>query len=142
MDDELKEKIDKLLENEDNSSIIKLTHSKIKETNNNMLQKLQLDRDKLKQFHQKLKKYRYVDELIDIRIGFYIRWVNLRITDNIKLTNGGFICEVKIVNDKVHIVCKNNMNRLIQIKMDECLIFQTISDQEHTLLSIMEYLHK
>lgn len=142
MDDELKEKINELLENEDNSSIIKLTHSKIKDTKNNILQKLQLDRTKLKELHKKLKNYRYVDELIDIRIGFYIRWINLRLVDNIKLTNGGIICDVKIINDMVHVVCKNNMNRIIQLKMDECLIFQAISEQENTLLSIMEYLHK
>jgi len=142
MDDELKEKIAELLENEDNASIIKLTHSKIKDIKNNMLQKLQLNKETLKSFHKKLKNYRYVDELIDIRMGYYIRWINLKKVDDIKLTNGGIICDIKIIDDKVQIVCKNNMNRFMQIKLDECLIFQLISDQENILLSVMEYIVK
>jgi hypothetical protein len=142
MDEELKEKIAELLENEENASIIKLTHSKIKDTKNNMLQKLQLDKDTLKLFHTKLNNYRYVDELLNIRMGYYIRWINLKKTNDIKLTNGGIICDIKIIDDKVQIVCKNNMNRFMQIKLDECLIFQSISDQENILLSVMEYIVK
>ena len=142
MDDDLKEKISELLENEENASIIKLTRSKIKDTINNMLQKLQLNKNKLKEFHKKLKNYRYVDELVDIRMGYYIRWINLKNIDDIKLTNGGLICDIKIIDDKVQIVCKNNMNQFMQIKLDECLIFQKISEQEGILLSVMEYLVK
>ncbi len=142
MDEDLKEKISELLENEDNASIIKLTHSKIKDIKNTMLQKLQLNKETLKSFHKKLKNYRYVDELIDLRLGYYIRWINLKKLNDIKLTNGGIICDIKIIDDKVQIVCKNNMNRFMQIKLDECLIFQSISDQENILLSVMEYIVK
>ena len=49
------------LENESNASIMNLTSSKIKSMKNNILQKLQLDRETLKVFHKKLKGYRYCE---------------------------------------------------------------------------------
>ena len=47
------------LENETNVSIMDQTTRKIKDQKNNILQKLQLDRKQLKEFHKKLKGYRY-----------------------------------------------------------------------------------
>jgi hypothetical protein len=41
-----------------------------------------------------------------------------------------------------HMMIKNNMNRVFQIKMDECVIFQKISDQENVILSALKYLNK
>jgi len=56
MDDEvLADDLFNALENETNSSIMNLTNSKIKDHKNNVLQQLQLPRDKLKHFH-KIKK--------------------------------------------------------------------------------------
>ena len=51
------------LENEQNSSIVNLDSSKIKDIKNNILQKIQLDRDTLKLYHKKLKQYRYCSDL-------------------------------------------------------------------------------
>ena len=50
------------LENETNASIMELTTVKIKKQKNDMLQRLQLKKEKLKQFHKKLKKYRYCSD--------------------------------------------------------------------------------
>jgi hypothetical protein len=36
-------------------------------------------------------------------------------------------------------LCKNR-HRMMQIKFDEALIFQKISDQERVILSILDYL--
>lgn len=128
------------LENDSNSSIMNLTSGKIKDQKNNILQKIQLPRVKLKEFHKKLKKYRYCSELKDIQFGFYIRWIPLKTFENLKLTNGALICEIKSINKEIHIVCKNNMNRMMQIKFDEVLIFQKLSDQEQVILGILDYL--
>ena len=35
---------------------------------------------------------------------------------------------------------KNNMNRIFQIKMDECIVFQKLSDQENNFI-ILKYLN-
>ena len=127
------------LENESNSSIINLTTKKIKEHKNTVLQQIQLPRDKLKLYHKKLKNYRYCSDLKDIQYGFYIRWIPLKDPDNMNLTNGAIICDIKLVNGQLHVLCKNR-NRMMQFKFDEVLIFQKISDQERVILGILDYL--
>jgi hypothetical protein len=128
------------LDNDENESMIDLTTSKIKSIKNDMLQKLQLPKETLKNYHKKLKDYRYVGELHEIRYGAYIRWINLKNIDNIRLTNGGIICDIQVTNTGLWIKCKNNMNRFFQLKLDECLIFQKLSDQERILLKALDYL--
>ena len=140
MDDDDINKLLHSLENESNSSIMILTTNIIKEHKNNILQKLQLERTKLKLFHKKLKEYRYCTDMSDLQYGFYIRWIPLKNPDNIYITNGGILCDMKIVNDQIHIVCKNNRNRLIQFKFDETIIFQKLSPQEKVILSVLDYL--
>lgn len=140
MDDDDINKLLHSLENESNSSIMNLTTNKIKEHKNNILQKLQLERTNLKLFHKKLKEYRYCTDMSDLQYGFYIRWIPLKNPDNIYITNGGILCDMKIVNDQIHIVCKNNRNRLIQFKFDETIIFQKLSPQEKVILSVLDYL--
>ena len=53
-----KEMIEKAMVQEHNIRILTLTNSKIKQGKNDILQRLQLDREKLKLFHTKLKSYR------------------------------------------------------------------------------------
>ena len=134
--------LQKALDNENNSSIMNLNSKKIKSIKNDYLQKLLLPRDKLKEYHLKLKEYRYVDDLSDIQYGRYIRWINLNKPDNIKLTTGGIIIDIKILETGIHLVCKNNMNQRFQIKIDENIIFQKLSDQEKILISALDYLDK
>lgn len=133
------EELSNALENEDNECLVHLDNNKIKSIKNDMLQKLGIPSSKLRQYHKSLKNYRYVDELPGIRYGAYIRWISLRDPANIKLTNGGIICDIKIDNG-INIVCKNNQHRLFQLKMGESLIFQKLSEQEQILLSAMDYL--
>ena len=128
------------LENETNASIVELTRKKIQSQKNNMLQRLQLPRDKLKEIHKKLKKYRYCSDLKDLQYGYYIRWISLKDPNYICLTNGGIVCEVKIVNNMIHVVCKNSRNQMFQIKFDECLIFQKLTQQENVILNVLDYL--
>ena len=131
------------LENETNASIMKLNTSKIKSYKNTILQQLQLGGGTLKSFHKKLKHYRYCDDFSDLQYGYYIRWIPLKNPDNLKLTNGGFIIDLKILdNNGIHIVCKNNRGFCMQLKFDECVIFQKLSNQENVILSVLDYLDK
>jgi hypothetical protein len=130
------------LENDTNASIMKLTNNKIKEYKNNILQQIGLSRDDLKKYHKKLKDYRYCDDFMSIQLGYYIRWISLKNPDNIKLTNGAIIIDIKLLDNGMHLVCKNNMNRIIQIKFDEIIIFQKLSNQEKIILSVLDYLDK
>ena len=130
------------LENQTNASIMDLTSLKIKDQKNNMLQQLQLPRVKLKLFHKKLKNYRYCSDLKDIQYGHYIRWITIIDPTKIKLTNGGIICDIEILNECIHIRCKNNRNQLMKFKFDNCMIFQKLSVQEKVILSVLDYLEK
>tara|TARA_Y100000996_G_C22485169_1_gene627900 strand:+ start:696 stop:1133 length:438 start_codon:yes stop_codon:yes gene_type:complete len=130
------------IENENNSSIIDLTSSKIKKFKNDILQQLQLPGFKVKEFHKKLKDYRYCTDLKDLQEGFFIRWIPLSDPTNIKLTNGGIVCDIKLVNGALHVLCKNANNWFFQIKFDEVIIFQKLSNQERIILSILDYLEK
>ena len=130
------------LENENNSSIIDLTSSKIKKFKNDILQQLQLKGRDLKEMHKKLKDYRYCTDLKDLQEGFFIRWIPLSNPEKIRLTNGGIVCEVKLVKNELYILCKNFMDNFFQIKFDEVIIFQKLSNQEQIILSILDYIEK
>ena len=132
----------KSLDNENNSSMNNLSSKKIKSMKNDYLQQLQLSREKLKEYHTKLKEYRYVDDLSDIQYGRYIRWINLKDPTNISLTQGGIIIDIKICEGGIQVVCKNFRNKKFQIKIDECFIFQKLTDQEKIILSALDYLNE
>lgn len=135
-----KELLTKALDDEKNESIINLTTKKIKEMNLNILKELQLPRDLTLNYIKKLNGYRYVDELNDMKYGAFIKWIPIENPNYLPLNAGGIICDIKITDNGVMIVCKNFMHKHFQIKMDECLIFQKLSSQELILLSALDHL--
>ena len=139
MNEEHKDFFMKALDNDNNEGIQKYNTSLIKQIKNDYLQKLLLPREKLLEFHAKLKGYRYVDDLSDIQYGRYIRWINLNDPENIKLTTGGIIIDIKILASGIHVVCKNNKNRKFQVKIDECYIFQKLTEQEKIILYALDH---
>ena len=40
----------------------------------------------------------------------------------------------------VHIKCKNRLNNIFEIRLDENIIFQKLTDQEELLLKVIDYL--
>ena len=100
------------LDNDNNSSIGDLTSAKIKMYKNNALQKLQLKREELKKMHKKLEDYRLVEELDDIQYGHHIRWIRLTNPEKIYLTNGGIICDIRVINEEVHVRCFNRYRKI------------------------------
>ena len=130
------------LNNDTDSNIINLTSRKIKDIKNNMLQKLQLPKEDLKSLHNKLKDYRYCTDLSDLHSGNYIRWISLKNPDNLRLTNGAFLMDIKIYADGVQLACKNNFGSIFQFKFDEAMIFQKLNPQERVILSVLDYLDK
>lgn len=129
------------LDDDDNASLMNLDTRAVKAIKNDMLQKLNLSREQLKKLHKQLENYRYVDEMNELKFGAYIRWIPLRDPNKIKLTNGGIICDILVKDNGIHVVCRNNMHRMFQIKLVECMVFQKLSDQERVLLSVMDYLN-
>tara|TARA_B110000037_G_C17124856_1_gene507591 strand:+ start:224 stop:652 length:429 start_codon:yes stop_codon:yes gene_type:complete len=132
----------KSLDNENNVGIENLSTRKIKSLKNDYLQQLQLSRDDLKNYHTKLKEYRFVDDLTNIQYGRYIRWISLKNPEKLCLTTGGVIIDIQLLEDGIYILCKNFRNKRMKIKIDECFIFQKLTDQEKTIISALDYLEK
>ena len=137
-------KLLKALDDETNENLFNFTTKKILEMNLQVLKELQLDRNETLQLLQKLKEYKYVDEMNELKYGTYLRWIPINDPDNIHLTKGAVFCELKITDNGVFIVCKNfgYSTKHFQIKMDECLVFQKLTQQELVLLNALDHLSK
>jgi hypothetical protein len=137
-------KLIKALDDETNETLLNFTSDKIKEMNLNILKELQLSKNDTLEIFKKLKDYKYVDEMNELKYGTYIRWIPIEDPKNIYLTKGALFCEMKITDDGVFCICKNFgfNSRHFQISMDKNLIFQRLTDQELVLLSALDHLSK
>lgn len=133
------EKLENILEN-DNHTILNKTYSKIKSDKNDILQKLNISREKLKIITNKLKDYRYIDEISDIVSGNFCRWINLN-NEEIKLENGGFIGNINI-SENGPLLCIKTFKNFININANNILLFQKINDEEKILMQVMKYIEK
>jgi hypothetical protein len=130
------------LDNETNESIINLTSKKILEMNLNILKELHLNRPITLDYLKKLKGYRYIDELNDLKHGAFIRWIPITDPAYLPLHHCGIVCDIKITDNGVLVTCKNFMHRHYTFKMDECLIFQKLSAQEQVIIYALDHLEK
>jgi hypothetical protein len=117
-----------------------LTTGELKSIKNDILQKMMFDKNELKLYHKLLTKYRYVDEIDELRYGSYIRWFNLNKIKSLKLLNGGFIVDIKNNNGNIIILCKNKLNKFFNLKMGESIIFQKNTSQEEVLIKILDHI--
>ena len=135
------EKLLSALEDDDNAQLLELDFKKIEIEKKKILDKLQLPQKQQNVLLKKLRQYRYIDELPGMKYGSYVRWISLKNPENLKLTNGGIVCEMKVGDKGIVIVCKNNFNRFFQLNMTETLIFKKLTEQELVLLSALEYIN-
>ena len=137
-------KLLKALDDDSNETLLNFTSDKIKEMNLNIIKELQLPRKDTLDIMNKLRDYKYVDEMNELKYGAYIRWIPIEDPNNIHLTRGALFCEMKITDDGVFCVCKNYgyTQRHFQLSMDKNLIFQRLTDQELVLLSALDHLSK
>ena len=135
-------KLLKALDDEKNETLLNFTSKKIIEMNLKIINELQLQRSVSLEIMKKIKGYKYVDELQDLKYGTYIRWIPLQDPDKIHITKGALFCETNIKDDGVYLICKNFgfANKRFQIKLDENLVFQKLTDQEMVLLSALDHL--
>jgi hypothetical protein len=137
-------KLLKALDDNSNDTLMNFTTDKIRKMNLHILKELQLTKKETLDLFNKLKDYKYVDEMSDLKYGTFIRWIPIEDPTNIFLTKGSLFCEMKIKDDGVYCVCKNYgfPPRHFQISMDKNLIFQKLTDQELVLLSALDHLSK
>ena len=137
-------KLLKALDDDSNETLLNFTSDKITEMNLNIIKELQLPRKNTIDIMNKLREYKYVDEMNELKYGAYIRWIPIEDPTKINLTKGALFCEMKITDDGVFCVCKNYgyTQRHFQLSMDKNLIFQRLTDQELVLLSALDHLSK
>ncbi len=109
----------------------------ILEENTHVLTRLNIGPDAVTNMCNKLAGYRYIDNLSELHKGKYIRWI--RNSDK-KLTNGALVFDVKFYDNGSQILCKNMRHQMMQIKFDECIIFQRLSTGEQLILMAYEHL--
>lgn len=135
-------KLLKALDDESNETLMNFTTKKIREMNLKILKELGLSKKELIDIFNKLKDYKYVDEMNELKYGTFLRWIPIEDPTNIQLTKGAIFCEMKITDDGVFCICKNFgfPVRHFRISMDKNLIFQKLTDQELVLLSALDHL--
>ena len=138
------QKLLKALDDESNETLLNFTTDKIRDMNLNILKELHLSKQDTLELLKKLRDYKYVDEMNELKYGAYIRWIPIEDPTNIHLTKGAIFCEMKITDDGVFCVCKNYgfKSRHFQISIDKNLIFQKLTDQELVLISALDHLSK
>jgi hypothetical protein len=133
--------LERALENENNASISSLTTRKIVAEKMRQLQQLGFNPAVLADYAHKLRDYRHVDDLNGLMHGAYIRWIDLKDPDKLALARGAIICDIKIGQKGVHLLCKTHPSpAMFHVVMDEVVIFQRLSQQERVILAAMDYL--
>ena len=137
-------KLMKALDNETNENLLNFTTQKITEMILNILKELKLSKKDTLELLSKLKNYKYVDEMNELKCGAYLRWIPMTNPDEIYLTKGALFCEFKITDNGVFMICKNFGfdSRHFRISLDNNLFFQKLTDQELVLLSALDHLSK
>ena len=132
------------LENEDNEYLLDLTTKKIRDMNKKVLEELELTAKEMSEYLSKLKEYKYVDEVSDLKYGAYLRWISLSDPDDLDLKKGAIFCEVKVGDDGLFLICRNYgySKKHFRLKFDEHMIFQKLSEQELILLNALDQLAK
>jgi hypothetical protein len=134
----------KALDDKSNENLLNFTTSKIREMNLKILKELHLTKKETINIYNKLKDYKYIDEMNELKYGTYLRWIPIEEPDNIYLTKGAIFCEMKITDNGVFCVCKNFgfSSKHFQLSIDKNLIFQKLTNQELVLLSALDHLSR
>jgi hypothetical protein len=103
------------------------------------IQEMGFSKEKTQQLCNKLIGYRCVEEIHELFKGRHVRWIR---RDTEVLTTGGIVVDIKFLEEGIQILAKNNLNRFIQYKFDECVTFQKLSTEEQLLLMAYDELRK
>jgi hypothetical protein len=132
------------LENDSNESLLNFTTEKIFQLNKQIILEFHLNRENTLELLNKLRNYKYVDEMSDLKTGTYLRWINIENPNKIILNKGALFCDTKIMDDGVYLTLKNfgYSNKHFQLSLDKNVFFQKLTDQELILLSALDHLSK
>jgi hypothetical protein len=127
--------------NQGNAHILQLTSKKIETLKRNILTELHVS--PLSLFLKKLKQYRYVDNMNELKPGGFIRWIDIHDpTAELTLSGTAIFCDIRITDRGVSVVYTNFFRKKkYEFLMEEAIIFQKLTHQEEVLLYVMNKLH-
>ena len=97
MDEDDQEILLKALDDEDNSFLLNTNSEKIENVKISVLSELfEEDHETIANIMEKIQHFIYVDGIPELKYGSFIRWISLKNPENMKLTNGAIICDIKI----------------------------------------------
>jgi hypothetical protein len=135
------------LENNENESIMNYTSNDILYEKNKLFDSLNIEEEFKTELLNKLTEYRFIENPDNLIEGRYIRWINIVNPDNLYLTLGANIKNIKYnendENDIILTCIKINSTsykgcNFRKIKFDNNLIFQRLTDQELMLLYVID----
>jgi hypothetical protein len=129
------------LENSKNEYLLKYTLQKINDIKQHVINELPILQKNKNSLKKKLKDYKYVIDLEELKEGSFIRWITQK-NDDYYLTNGGFIVEVIFTENGILLLIKGINSSFFKIVFDQCIIFQKLNKQENILLLTLDYLEK
>ena len=82
-----------------------------------------------------LTMYRVVNNLQELRLGRYCRWV----IEGDRLHGGGYLIKVSFQEKGVYLLCERLKKYKMQIKMDDTTIFQKMTAEEWVVVMANDY---
>jgi hypothetical protein len=93
--------------------------------------------ENLKEIKEKLNEYQYA-RFEDLNKGDFIRYINPKYFNDIKLAKGGFISVIDDEEGKVQII--DNNNKIYNLKFENFVFFKKLSKEDIIKLTILEAL--
>jgi len=140
-DDAVSNLLNEAVVNEENENITSHTYASLEKCKRDIIAELFGCPDEQASILVKLEDYRHVDELPEFRPGCHVRWIRTTDGSTARLTNGGFLLDVSLRENGVHIRCRNGCNRIFQIRIDDVFVFQKLTDQERVILSMIDIIN-
>ena len=130
------------LEDEKNKYLLDMTFDKIFEQKIKILMDISLTKKEMNILLKKLHEYYYVNDILQLKGGHFLRWIYLGgdLSESLTLNRGGHFCSFQVKENCTYIQCKTQFGKYFQIKMDECLVFQKLTNSEKILLNSMNQL--
>jgi len=152
--------LERALQNEKNAKYLKMNVATLKKNKAAILKDLRLSHKDHARLVAQLSNYIFVEDVGDLSYGSCIRWISVmdlateeeasakhpkpkeKPNENqskpFKLHKPILFCELKITDGGMMMLCKSFSNRLFYLKLDECLVFQKLNNQERIILAAMQ----
>uniref|UniRef100_A0A6C0I197 Uncharacterized protein n=1 Tax=viral metagenome TaxID=1070528 RepID=A0A6C0I197_9ZZZZ len=94
---------------------------------------IHLNVENVSDMSQKLIGYQHIDQVCDIQLGKFIRWIKIGTKT---INRGGILTSIQIEDSGIKLLCRNINMQFFRLKWEECILFQQLSLEEQMVLSI------